>query len=137
MTPVAKWVKKLAQKWLGEFYEGEEPPDRLGEQVLTFANLRPLATRGEWIDFSRAFAEECYRAGYLRGVEHAERDPLDPAEKSPEQLADEIDPNWRWRPMIQPIHANDEIVPAVRAEHETIQAHLDLEARQRRKDRRF
>ncbi len=139
MTPVARWVKRFAEKWLGEFYEGEEPPDRIGEQVVMFANLRPFATRGEWIEFAKSFAEETYRAGYLRGVEHTERDAQEIEDgHTPEQLADDIDPNWRWRPMgtVQ-LHDPNEIVRGVRPEHEVIEDHLEMAKRQARKDRRF
>lgn len=134
MTPIVKWVRDRVEKWLGSFYEGPDPPKRLGEQVVAFANLRPLATRGDWIDFATNLAEECYRAGYLRGVEYTERDPEEPGGITPEEIADQIDPDWRWRPMIEVEFPREEVIPERREDHEVIQAQLEFIAR---KGRRF
>ena len=83
----------------GTYYEGVEPPARLGEMVIEFANTHPHATRAEWAAFAMGHSEECYRSGYVRGRESAERDYEVPS-VSPEEVADELDPDWRWSPGI-------------------------------------
>jgi len=99
VTPAVKWLTRLRDKWLGNFYEGPEPPQRLREIVVVFANLHSRATRAEWLEFAAAHAEEAYRCGYVRGFENAERDP-DPIDVPPERLADQMDPSWRWQPNV-------------------------------------
>jgi hypothetical protein len=61
-----------------------------------FANLHPRATVMEWINFATEHGAECYRSGYMRGVENAERDPNEP-EIPPEEIADVVMPGWRDR----------------------------------------
>lgn len=93
MTPFTKWVRNAIESWIGTRYEGPQPPKRLEQQVLSFAEFYPKATRAEWVEFATRFAEECYRIGYTRGVEWAERDGEEGTD--PEALMDEIDPDWR------------------------------------------
>jgi hypothetical protein len=130
---VRAWVRRKLEKAADVFYEGEAAPERLREQVIAFSNLFPSATRGDWIAFAAGFAEECYRAGYLRGVEYVERDPEAFDAKSPEAIADEIDPNWRWRPMIEVENDLNEIVGDERPEHEAIQRQYETITRKARR----
>ena len=44
------------------------------EMARRFARMRLGATRGEWLDMSIKLARSAYRAGYVRGLEWAERD---------------------------------------------------------------
>lgn len=97
MTPFGRWLRKRLEKFLGRWEEGQQPPARLRDEVTSFANFNPKATRAEWLEFAASFAEACYLTGYIRGVEWAERDP-EISPRAPEQLADEIDPEWRNRP---------------------------------------
>lgn len=99
MTPFLKLIKKTTEKILGKWEEGPEPPKRLREYVTVFANRYPNATRAEWLEAAASLAEEAYRNGFQRGYEHSERDAL-PREFSPEQLADQLDPDWRWAPEV-------------------------------------
>ena len=100
MTPFKRWLKKAAEKYAASFYEGPEPPQRLADMVTVFANMYPNATRAEWVSFASGHAQECYRSGFVRGYEAFERDD-DPEWRHfrPEELADQMDPNWRWQPM--------------------------------------
>lgn len=94
-----KWMKRFFERSFGTWEEGPIPPTRVGELATVFANEHPEATRAEWLQFSIKFAGEWYRAGYTRGFEHAERVPETHAGKlPPELLADQMDPDWRWRP---------------------------------------
>lgn len=97
MTPLARFVRRWRERLLGTYYEGPEPPYRLREMVLFFANFKPCATRQEWVEFASHHAAECYRTGYLRGLERAERDPdAQPwMQGDPDELADAMSPGWR------------------------------------------
>ena len=112
MTPLAKFVRNVVQRAAGVFHEGPNAPERLGEQVLDFANENPKATRKQWADFARAMASQAWREGFVRGWEHGERDP-DPPWKNlpPELVADAHDPDWRWSPALGPDLALPEEVP--------------------------
>lgn len=128
MTPFKKFVRNLLEKALGRFEENGDAPARLREQVIEFANYFPRATRGQWISFAAGFAEECWSAGYVRGVEWAERAQL-PDGPSPEEIADEIDPTWRdrpWRPDAE-LQGLASYVPGEEAEpHEEMQEQARL-----------
>lgn len=100
MTPLLRFVKRFWEKTTGAWYEGPEPPERLREMVLTFANLHPHATRAEWAEFATKHAGEAYRSGYQRGWEEVERDPSW-KKLSPDQVAAEVDPDWRWAPAVE------------------------------------
>lgn len=92
-----KWLRKAREKYLGTFYEGPDPPERLREMVIDFANHHPRATRVEWVDFAAGIADECFRSGYVRGYDYTERTPDWRPDVPPEVLADWIDPTWKWQ----------------------------------------
>jgi hypothetical protein len=131
---VKKWLRGQAERWIEQHYEGPEPPARLGEQVLSFANMFPHATRGEWVTFAADFADQCYRSGYIRGVEWAERDPAAFDSKvPPEMIADQMDPDWRWRPAVVLELPAGDVVPETYEQHEVIRDQVAaLNARVRR-----
>lgn len=139
MTPLKKYLRKLAERFLGTYEEGEKAPKRLREQVMAFAEMYPKATRLEWMTFAAGFAEECYEAGFIRGVEWAERDPealtFEPG-KSPEEIADAMDPTWRERPWPGPdVFLLDEAeeVPEIRHPDDVLREQVEaLKARARR-----
>jgi hypothetical protein len=101
MTPFRKLLRGILERIAGVFYEGPRPPERLGEMVVAFANMRPTATREEWCRFVKFHVEECYRSGFTRGAEWAERDFWSrmPSVR-PEEVADTETPEWRWNPGI-------------------------------------
>jgi hypothetical protein len=91
---------RRALEWLlGRWYEGPEVPWRLIHEVRIFAKWRPRATRMQWARFAAGLAEECYKAGYMRGVEYVERGELS-RQADPDAVADQIDPGWRHRPAV-------------------------------------
>jgi hypothetical protein len=96
-------VKRMAERLLGTWREGPEPPARLRDLVLLFATDHPYATRRDWVDFTIRTVDECYRSGYIRGIERAERDPdARPwADFSPEEVADRLDPEWLDSPELR------------------------------------
>lgn len=94
MTPFARFLRKVAQKVRGTFYEGPEPPARLAHLVKAFAGSRRRATRGQWIAFAKNLAEEAYRSGWTRGYEWAEREEQDPAD--PDFIAEHEAHGWEW-----------------------------------------
>jgi len=101
VTPIKRLAKGIVERLLGIWYEGPEPPARLGEMVVAFANDNPRATRADWVRFCQFHSGECYRSGYVRGVERSERDFLNAMPSTrPEDIADELDPDWRWSPDI-------------------------------------
>lgn len=95
MTPFGKFLKNLAEKAVGRFYEGPEAPLRLRDMVTAFANDHPRATKGEWVEFAAKLAEEAYKSGYVRGFEYTERTFDWRDDVPPEVLADWIDPSWK------------------------------------------
>lgn len=98
MTPIARWFRNQVERFLGVFYEGPEPPRRLAELAVYFAQTNPHATRGDWMGFAIDSINEAYKLGYIRGVEYVERDPeMFRREPTPEQFADALDPDWRER----------------------------------------
>lgn len=128
------WLRTKFEKAVGEYYEGEEPPARIGQQVIVFANMHPHATRAEWTEFAAEFARECYRAGYLRGVEWVERDGApEEGTPTPEAIANEIDPDWIWRRAVV-LENGEHVVHDLRPEHEQIEEQLQF---LERKGRRF
>lgn len=97
MTPFVRLLGRTLERLLGTWQEGPEPPGRLDEVVLLFANARPDATRREWAHFAAGHAAEAYRQGYVRGFERGERDPAAQPWRvtPPEQVADQAFPGWR------------------------------------------
>ena len=111
MTPLAKLARGILERRAGIWREGPEPPARLGEMVVAFANDCPRASRADWVRFCQLHAAECYRSGYARGAERAERDFWGAMPSVlPEEVMDELDPDWRWRPDIRFEGARDEVV---------------------------
>jgi hypothetical protein len=113
-TPVVRWFRNIREKLLGKFYDGPEPPARIVEMVVVWANMNPTATRAEWVRFVSEHAKECYRAGWVRGYEYTERDPDERAiisQLDPELIATAMDPNWRWSPEVQLEEDPQTVVP--------------------------
>ena len=132
MTPLQRLARGILERMAGTFSEGPAAPARLAEMVAHFADSNPHATRGEWAAFAAGHAAECYRSGYARGQEDAERDWRGP-EVSPEETADELDPGWRGSPPVSlagevVLERNDE---AALADAEA-RAYLSAVARSRR-----
>jgi hypothetical protein len=101
---VKRWWRRRSEKAADTYYEGPEPPDRLRESATSFANMYPSATRKQFVEMAAELAAEAYRSGWVRGFEWAERDPdalgtINP-KIPPEVIADQIDPDWRWRPAV-------------------------------------
>lgn len=96
MTRLARIFRNLLEKWRGTFYEGPSAPQRLAEQVTTFALMHPTATREQWAEFTTRLAVGSYRDGYTRGFEWAERD-LDRLDYGdPERLAELDAHDFDW-----------------------------------------
>lgn len=124
MTPFVRWLRKLREKTLGTFFEGPEPPKRLRDLAIMFAETHPNATREAWVEFAGNHAEEAYKLGYVRGIEYTERAPeIWEPDISPEAMADAIDPEWINRP-IQLTHPEG-VVPEEMSEHELMSSQLD------------
>lgn len=119
MTPFGKLARGLLERLAGTFYEGPTPPARLGEMVVAFANENPNATRRQWIEVATEHARECYRSGFVRGAEWAERDFKSrmPSVR-PEELADALDHDWRWRPGITLVGDHGAVVRGEAEENE-------------------
>lgn len=94
MVPVKRLVRNIAEKVLGVFYEGPQPPIRIKAAVEIFAQTCPNAIPDAWAAFAVTHAEECYRTGYVRGLEDAERDSDTQPEHDPEIIARELDQDW-------------------------------------------
>lgn len=93
------WLRRRAELYLGRYREGPEPPPRLGDVVLLFAEQVPDATRREWIAFAIRHGDEGYRQGYVRGREHADRDPQ--PEVDPDAIMRELAPRWEESPAVR------------------------------------
>lgn len=111
MTALARGLRRLRERLLGEYYEGPDPPVRLAEMAMAFAEAHPRATRREWLQFAISHAGEAYRSGYLRGHEWAERDPEARVDVPPDLAADLVDPDWRWRTPVLTADGLAEVVP--------------------------
>lgn len=96
MTPLMAWLKRTTEKAFGRYYEGPEPPARLGNMAEHFAATYPRATRGEWLTMARRLAAEAYREGYVRGYEKYERDPAEREQHDPDELAEVMRHDWDW-----------------------------------------
>ena len=111
VTLFQKLTRGILERLAGIWAEGPEPPARLGEMVVAFANDRPHATRAEWVEYAQGLARESYRSGYTRGVERAERQFWSSMPSVlPEDVADALDPDWRWSPDITLMGNPDEVV---------------------------
>jgi len=112
-TRFTRWVRKLLERLLRQFHEGPEPPQRLMALCVAFANEHPKANRADWTRFAAAQCAESWMAGYMRGYESSERDPLDQPWRSPptpEQVATQLDPDWQWRPGLA-LNGNVQYIP--------------------------
>lgn len=99
MTPLVRWFRDIRERLFGKYFDGPEPPDRLSQMVIAFAQTNPQATRFDWTRFAIDHARECYRAGYTRGYEYTERDPDERAiisQLDPDLIATALDPDWKW-----------------------------------------
>lgn len=101
MTPFLGWLKRFVEKSFGTWYEGPEPPKRIEDMAIGFANAYPHATREEWAIFAKELARAFYKEGYQRGFEYVERLPIQAhyGKLPPELMTDQVDPDWRWRPV--------------------------------------
>ncbi len=117
MTPFLKFIHRMSDKWFGKWYEGPEPPARMGEMLLAWAEANPRATREEWLEVASRASAESYRSGYVRGYEHAERVPTTPS-PTPDEVADAVDPGWREREGGISLGEGDLVVPVEQAEEE-------------------
>lgn len=102
-TWLKRFITKVADKAAGTFYEGPTPPRRLAERVQLFRLHYPNATPEEWAKFSLTFGTNCYREGFTRGYDWAERG-WDGPDVDPEQAAElqahdwslaEENPDWQ------------------------------------------
>jgi hypothetical protein len=130
-----KWIRAWLEKLIGCFYEGEVPPQRLREIVTVWANEHPHATRAEWLTMVEEWGDEVYRSAFLRGVEYVERDPTFWKDIDPDLIADEIDPDWRWRPEVK-LDGDPDFVPIEDELPQLEDILIDLE-REQRDDTRF
>jgi hypothetical protein len=74
MTPFMRVVRNTWERLFSKYYEGPSAPKRLAALVDYFMKTNPHATRADWAEFAKGFAEEAYRTGYVRGYEWCERD---------------------------------------------------------------
>ena len=93
MNRLRKALGRWVDKWRGTFYEGPEPPRRIGERVKAFRLYNPDADPAEWAAFAERLARNCYREGFVRGYEWLERSWEGPA-KEPERLAELAAHDW-------------------------------------------
>lgn len=100
----------MLEGWLHHLYEGPTPPERLAEMVIWFAETYPNASRKQWVVFASAHARESYRAGYVRGYEHVERDPDFFRDRSPDEVAYLERQEFAWSPNIL-LTRPDDVVP--------------------------
>ena len=133
MTPFGNWVKRQWERWVGVWYEGPEPPQRLGEMVVLFANMHPHATRAEWVAFASGHAGQAYMSGYVRGWERSERDPdvMPWRVSSPNTIADEMDPGWREGPSVLEGNAEAIVGESAPSSEELQGMQLDMLAQRR------
>ena len=104
-----KWLRNSFEKLAGSFYQGPKPPEeRLRQHAVDFANMYPNATRQHWVNFAAGLAEEVWRSAYVHGLEWSAREDMD-ALPSPEEVMDQIDPEWRDSPSV--LEDPDRIVP--------------------------
>lgn len=97
MTRFGRFLRNIFERLLKRYYEGPTPPVRISQGVNAFAVFNRGATVADWMAFATSYAEECYRAGYQRGLEWAERDldRRDPV-ADPELLEDKRRHGWSW-----------------------------------------
>jgi hypothetical protein len=129
LTPFARWWRKIRDALQARYYEGPQPPRRLNEIVLVFANEHPTATRLEWITFAIEHARESYRTGWIRGMEYTERSPEEQEairNADPDAVADGLDPDWRWQPAVNLQYDPHAVPVAGPGERERVERMLNL-----------
>lgn len=91
------WLRTRVQQLGNVYYEGPDPPARHAQAVMAFAAANPKASQQDWIMFSAGHAHECYRSGYMRGVEWKARseESRSPAVAAA-LLAQEGREDWSW-----------------------------------------
>jgi len=109
MTLFTRWLRRLYEKVKGIFYEGPNPPKRLGDAVAVFAEMNPKATRIEWILFCTQLAEASYKSGWLRGYEWSERELDIKPEHDPDRIADALLNNWRASEPVRLHNVNEQV----------------------------
>lgn len=110
MTRFARWWRDLLERWSERYFEGPEPPARLTEMAIAFAEMHPNATRREWVAFAAAHARNSYSSGYARGYEYVERDPDFFKDRSPDEAAAQLDPHeFEWSPDIALTRPDDAV----------------------------
>jgi len=90
MTPVKRFARNMVQMIRKQFYEGPDPPARIASAVRHFIEVCPNATKEQWREFAELHAQECYRTGYVRGLEWAERDLDRKPKDDPDVLAEQM-----------------------------------------------
>jgi len=93
VTRFGRWFRNLLERLAGRYYEGAEPPRHIREEVRLFRVMHGAATADQWEEFAAMMAENCYRSGFVRGYEWAERDWPGPA-VDPEVLAEAESHDW-------------------------------------------
>ena len=111
------WLWALIERLLGRYYEGPEPPRRLGQATRSFAKLHPGATVGEWVRFAETMAAESYRSGYIRGLEHRERDLVRAEERADLGRLEAARHDWNWSELGP---SDDELASVVESNRDVI-----------------
>jgi len=84
---------RLVEKWLGRYYEGPEPPRRLGEELRLWAALNPDVDRAAVVGYAACLVDAAYRDGFVRGYDWQERGWTGPG-VDPEALAEAAAQDW-------------------------------------------
>ncbi len=92
MTPLARFLSRIAEKVAERYYEGPAAPQRLAEEVQLFRVIYPDATPDEWTAFATRLAGNAYCSGYQRGFEYVERDPNPP--EPDQELLERLRHDW-------------------------------------------
>jgi len=88
-----KWIRSIAEWFIGDYYEGPQPPRHIAEEARLFRLLNPNAGPSDWESFAVKHAQNCYRSGFVRGFEWTERDWPGPPD-DPEVLAELERHDW-------------------------------------------
>jgi len=109
MVPLKQFIRNVMQRLGGTFYEGPDAPQRIADAVRHFASHKVYVSHDEWLYFATLHAQECYKTGYIRGLEWAERD-LDRRDPTtdPDVLLANAEHNWGMQEDSIEIEKNDE-----------------------------
>jgi hypothetical protein len=88
-----RWLMRLVEKWMGRYYEGPEPPRRLGEELRLWMALNPDSPREVVQGYATCLLEAAYRDGFVRGYDWQERGWSGPS-IDPEVLAEAQAQDW-------------------------------------------